>query len=156
MEYTYNSRLGPILIGYDDEYILSLRFDREQTQEYIHNQVIGRCIEQLNRYFDGSLREFDLPLNPEGTRFQKAVWKALNGIGYGQTATYGEIAAAIGNPKAARAVGGANNKNPIWIIIPCHRIIGSCGKMVGYGGGVDRKAALLSLEAGANSAPLQG
>ena len=94
----------------------------------------------------GRRREFQLPLAPKGTEFQQKVWKALLDIPYGETRSYGEIARAIGNPKASRAVGMANNRNPIAIIIPCHRVIGSTGKLVGYGGGLDKKEFLLNLE----------
>jgi methylated-DNA-[protein]-cysteine S-methyltransferase len=103
-------------------------------------------IRQLNAYFAGELQSFDLPLAPRGTPFQLGVWKRLCEIPYGETITYGELAARIGNPKASRAVGLANGSNPIPIIIPCHRVIGSSGKLVGYGGGLPRKEKLLSLE----------
>jgi methylated-DNA-[protein]-cysteine S-methyltransferase len=101
---------------------------------------------QLEEYFAGRLREFDLPLRPSGTQFQLRDWEALRAIPYGETRTYGQIAAAIGDPKASRAVGMANNRNPICIIIPCHRVIGAGGKLVGYGGGLDVKEYLLRLE----------
>lgn len=101
---------------------------------------------QLSEYFSGKRREFDLPLAPEGTPFQLAVWQALQTIPYGHTCSYGEIAEKIGNPKAARAVGMANNKNPISIIVPCHRVIGANGALTGYGGGIDIKKFLLEIE----------
>ena len=146
MEYMYKSKLGGLLISYNDEFILSARFDQEQTQPYVPNSVIYACIKQLDLYFDAKLKQFDLPLDPKGTDFQKAVWNELEKIPIGQTKTYGEIATAIGNPKASRAVGGANNKNPIYLIIPCHRVVGAGGDMTGYGAGVKRKLALLELE----------
>jgi O-6-methylguanine DNA methyltransferase len=103
---------------------------------------------QLREYFEGTRREFALALDPRGTPFQLAVWSALRNVPYGETRSYADIASAVGNPRAVRAVGGANNKNPLPIVIPCHRIIGSDGSPVGYGGGLDRKAYLLELEAG--------
>lgn len=103
---------------------------------------------QLEAYFAGELRDFDLELAPTGTPFQLQVWEALRAIPYGQTASYGEIARAVGQPGAARAVGGANNRNPIAIVVPCHRVIGSGGSLTGYGGGLGRKRRLLALEAG--------
>ena len=92
------------------------------------------------------LKEFDVPLDMQGTDFQKLVWKQLTAIPYGETWSYGEMAAAIGKPTASRAVGHANGRNPVSIIVPCHRVIGSSGRLVGYGGGLDRKRALLALE----------
>ncbi|MDR2166526.1 MAG: methylated-DNA--[protein]-cysteine S-methyltransferase [Clostridiales bacterium] len=146
MEYTYNSPIGPLLISYDDNFIRGAHFDREQTQETVQNPLILRAIEQLDQYFAGKLQDFDLPLKPAGTDFQRRVWAQLCGIAYGETRSYGQVAAAIGQPKASRAVGGANNKNPIIIMIPCHRVIGADGKLVGYGGGMERKIWLLDHE----------
>jgi methylated-DNA-[protein]-cysteine S-methyltransferase len=103
---------------------------------------------QLDAYFAGELRDFELALAPAGTPFQQEVWSALRAIPYGQTASYGEIADAVGQAGAARAVGGANNRNPIAIVVPCHRVIGASGSLTGYGGGLDRKRHLLALEAG--------
>jgi methylated-DNA-[protein]-cysteine S-methyltransferase len=104
---------------------------------------------QLEAYFDGRLTSFDLRLDPQGTEFQRLVWAALREIPYGQTVTYGQLAAALGRPAASRAVGLANGRNPISIIVPCHRVIGSDGSLTGYGGGLDRKRFLLDLEQGA-------
>ncbi|MCH2211138.1 MAG: methylated-DNA--[protein]-cysteine S-methyltransferase [Fuerstiella sp.] len=101
---------------------------------------------QLNAYFSGELMKFDLPLAPHGTSFQKKVWSALTEIPWGQTITYGELACRIGQPTASRAVGLANGRNPISIIIPCHRVIGKTGQLVGYGGGLNLKKVLLQLE----------
>jgi methylated-DNA-[protein]-cysteine S-methyltransferase len=101
---------------------------------------------QLEAYFAGRLTSFDLPLDPAGTEFQRLVWAALREIPYGQTVTYGQLAAALGRPAASRAVGLANGRNPISIIVPCHRVIGSDGSLTGYGGGLDRKRLLLDLE----------
>ncbi len=103
-------------------------------------------MDQLNEYFAGVRRDFDLRLDLEGTPFQQSVWQALLGIPYGETRSYGEIARAIGKPAAARAVGMANHNNPVSIIVPCHRVIGHDGRLVGYGGGLDVKTALLKLE----------
>ena len=103
---------------------------------------------QLTEYFAGARTEFDLPLRPAGARFQLQVWDALLKIPYGETASYGEIAREIGHPTAFRAVGAANGQNPIAIIVPCHRVIGSNGSLTGYGGGLPAKRALLDLEAG--------
>jgi len=108
--------------------------------------ALDECESQLDAYFKKELKEFCLPLKIAGTSFQLNVWKALLTVPYGQTNSYKNLAIRIGNPKAVRAVGGANNKNPISIILPCHRIIGSDGKLVGYGGGMDAKKYLLELE----------
>jgi methylated-DNA-[protein]-cysteine S-methyltransferase len=108
--------------------------------------------EQLEAYFAGELTEFDMPLAPRGSAFQLAVWRALLEIPYGETASYGEIAAAVGRPDAVRAVGTTNGRNPIAVIVPCHRVIGADGTLVGYGGGLPRKRQLLELEA-AHAAP---
>jgi methylated-DNA-[protein]-cysteine S-methyltransferase len=105
-------------------------------------------IEQLSAYFDGDLKEFDLPLTMRGTAFQQRVWQQLTRIPYGETWSYGELADALGNPKASRAVGLANGKNPVSIIVPCHRVIGANGSLTGYGGGLDRKRRLLDFERG--------
>ena len=104
--------------------------------------------QQLLDYFAGARRDFDLPLAAAGTDFQRAVWDALRSIPYGQTRTYGEIAAAIGRPRAVRAVGQANHVNPLPIFIPCHRVVGKSGTLTGYAGGLDLKGALLALESG--------
>ena len=105
--------------------------------------------EQLQQYFAGERTDFDLPLAPVGTPFQEEVWRALREIPYGETASYGELAARIGRPSAARAVGMANGSNPISIVLPCHRVIGASGNLTGYAGGVERKRFLLDLERGA-------
>lgn len=110
--------------------------------------LLKRCRKQLDEYFAGKRKAFDLPLGPKGTAFQQQVWAALLAIPYGETRSYGQIAAAIGRPKAVRAVGGANHLNPISIIQPCHRVIGADGSLTGYGGGLGRKEKLLQLERG--------
>jgi methylated-DNA-[protein]-cysteine S-methyltransferase len=107
---------------------------------------LGEAVRQLRAYFAGELQAFDLPLAPQGTPFQLAVWKHLCEIPYGETISYGELARRIGNPNASRAVGLANGSNPIPIVIPCHRVIGSNGKLTGYGGGLPIKDKLLGLE----------
>jgi len=110
------------------------------------NDIIDDTIFQLNKYFDGKLKQFTIPLNFTGTDFQIKVWNKLINIPYGQTKSYSEIAQLINNKKAVRAVGNANNKNPIPIIIPCHRVIGKNGKLVGYAGGLEIKQTLLAIE----------
>ena len=118
-----------------------LKFEKEEE-----TQLLKTAAEQLIDYLAGNRQTFDLPLDPRGTEFQKAVWKALLDIPFGEIRSYKQVAEAIGNPKACRAVGMANNKNPILIVIPCHRVIGSDGSLVGYGGGIDLKEKLLKLE----------
>jgi methylated-DNA-[protein]-cysteine S-methyltransferase len=107
---------------------------------------LAEPLRQIEAYFAGELTNFDLKLAPDGTDFQKRVWAVLSTIPYGETLTYGEVAKRIGQPTASRAVGAANGRNPISIIVPCHRVIGSSGKLVGFGGGVPTKSALLNLE----------
>ena len=108
--------------------------------------LLDRVADQLERYFAGSLQAFDIPFDLQGTAFQRAVWRALLAIGAGTTQTYGDIARAIGQPVAVRAVGAAVGRNPVSILVPCHRVIGSDGSLTGYAGGIDRKVALLQLE----------
>lgn len=121
----------------------------EETFGVPDAEPFGETIRQLDAYFARELEEFDLPMRLDGTAFQRSVWEQLRKIPYGKTCTYGELAEALGNPAASRAVGLANGKNPIGIIVPCHRVIGSTGSLVGYGGGVDRKRRLLTHERGA-------
>lgn len=109
------------------------------------------AMRQLGEYFVGKRKRFDLKVAPAGTAFQKQVWSTLGRVPFGKTASYGDIAAAIGNPNASRAVGLANGQNPIAIVIPCHRIIGTSGRLIGYGGGLERKQKLLNLESGVRS-----
>ncbi|WP_309049873.1 methylated-DNA--[protein]-cysteine S-methyltransferase [Streptomyces sp.] len=113
----------------------------------------GEVVRQLDAYFAGDLTAFDLPLHLEGTPFQRRVWSELLRIPYGETRTYGELAEALGTPTASRAVGLANGKNPVSIIVPCHRVIGAGGGLTGYGGGLDRKRRLLAFESGTLPAP---
>jgi methylated-DNA-[protein]-cysteine S-methyltransferase len=122
--------------------------DRRATREDLRDTaVLAEARNQLRAYFEGELTEFDLPLAVEGTAFQKKAWKELRRIPYGETISYGEQARRMGQPSAVRAVGSANGRNPISIIIPCHRVIGANGALTGFGGGIDRKRALLELEA---------
>ena len=140
--------VGTIQIICDEEGILGLEFGSEAPKEGLKKStdLIKKTVLQLNEYLIGERTEFDLPLKPEGTAFQKKVWEALCTIPYGQTRSYKEIAVQIGNEKACRAVGMANNRNPISIIIPCHRVIGADKSLVGYGGGLNIKVKLLNLE----------
>ncbi|AYO31647.1 MAG: methylated-DNA-[protein]-cysteine S-methyltransferase [Thermoanaerobacteraceae bacterium] len=110
------------------------------------SSINDKALEELLLYFDGKLKQFTVPLDMRGTDFQKKVWQQLLKIPYGKTASYGDIARAIGKPGASRAVGGANNKNPLPIVVPCHRVVGSDGSLVGYGGGLEIKKFLLRLE----------
>jgi methylated-DNA-[protein]-cysteine S-methyltransferase len=109
-------------------------------------QVLVETERQLGEYFEGKRREFSLPLDMRGTRFQRDVWEALLGIPFGETRSYGELAKLLGNPSASRAVGAANGRNPISIVVPCHRVIGSSGKLTGFAGGLEVKALLLGIE----------
>ena len=113
-----------------------------------HNALLIEAVRQLRAYFSGQLRSFDLPLDLVGTQFQRRVWQELTRIPYGQTRSYQELASALGEPKAVRAVGAANGANPVVIVVPCHRVIGAGGKLVGYGGGLPLKRRLLTLERG--------
>ncbi|OPJ54728.1 methylated-DNA--[protein]-cysteine S-methyltransferase [Clostridium chromiireducens] len=146
----YNTEIGKIGIEENGAAITKIFFINEDLQEDIseksETELIKEAIRQLNEYFQGKRNVFDLPLEPKGTEFQKRVWNALKEIPFGETKSYGDIAKIIGNEKAARAVGMANNKNPIPIIIPCHRVIGSNGKLIGYAGGLDIKEKLLKIE----------
>jgi methylated-DNA-[protein]-cysteine S-methyltransferase len=146
----YETALGPVGIAESGGAITYLFFEGEAFPEKEYEKketpILKKAGQQLKEYFEGKRREFDLPLAPDGTEFMHRVWKALQEIPYGETRSYKEIAAASGNVKACRAVGLANNRNPISIIIPCHRVIGSDGSLVGYGGGLDKKTYLLELE----------
>ena len=144
--YKYNSIIGDIFISADENSLLSVKFVNHNFIENKENKIIRQTIKQLDEYFNGKRKKFELPLNPKGTEFQKKVWLQLMNIPYGKTATYKDIATLIGNTNASRAVGNANNKNPIAIIIPCHRVIGSNNKLTGYAGGLDKKEKLLNLE----------
>lgn len=145
----YESPIGTLGIAEEDNKIIELILNcNEKLNGYDESESseLKRAVKQLTEYFQGERKKFELQLNPQGTEFQKKVWKALCDIPYGKTVSYKYIAEQIGNEKAVRAVGMANNKNPISIFIPCHRVIGKDGKLVGYGGGLKIKEYLLELE----------
>lgn len=139
------SPIGPLTVVSDGESIIALHFG-DQTQGLCSCPVLEQAATELGEYFAGARREFSVPLNAQGTEFQRSVWAALCEIPYGETASYAQIAVKIGNPAACRAVGSANHRNPLPIFIPCHRVIGKNGSMTGYAGGVSIKEFLLSLE----------
>lgn len=148
--YTYETAIGTIQLEATDAAITKLLFGAQPTAATkTETPLIKTAHRQLAEYLAGSRRVFDLPLSPQGTPFQKTVWTQLLKIPYGETASYGEIARMAGNPKACRAVGMANNRNPISIFIPCHRVIGADGSLTGYGGGLEIKRFLLELEGAA-------
>ncbi len=144
--------LGPVAVTSDEKGIRKIAFQQGKHPLRIEEhwqrdpKILNAARRQLKAYFSGELQDFDLMLAPAGTDFQQRVWRALRQIPYGHIVSYQDIAVAIGNPKACRAVGGANAKNPIPIIIPCHRVIGSQGQLVGYGEGLDIKKKLIDLE----------
>lgn len=142
----FDSLIGLIKVCGNEQGIASLDFVQQKDKIEMPNEIINEAIVQLNEYFKGTRKEFDLPVSLEGTDFQISVWDMLTTVKYGETATYKDIAKLVNNEKASRAIGGANNKNPVAIIIPCHRIIGSNGKLVGYAGGLDKKQWLLEHE----------
>jgi len=146
----YETDLGTIGIAETEGSVTHLFFSGEKFPENNYTiketPVLAEAAKQLAEYLNGTRREFSLPLAPSGTEFMQRVWKALQEIPYGETRSYKEIAAAAGNSKACRAVGMANNRNPISIFIPCHRVIGAGGDLIGYGGGLDKKSFLLDLE----------
>lgn len=147
--YYYETSIGRIGIAEEEGYITDVILEAHPFEEECiesETYLLKRAAKQLNEYLASERQNFDLPLKPDGTPFRKRVWDALCEIPYGETRSYKDIAKAIGNEKACRAVGGANNKNPISIFIPCHRVIGADGKLVGYGGGIDMKIKLLQLE----------
>ncbi len=149
----YKTVLGNIGIADNGSAITNLYFNRDSVAEdmiLIETDLIKKAFTQLEEYFCKNRKHFEIPLEPYGTEFMKSVWNELQDIPYGRTCTYGDIAEKIGNPKASRAVGLANNKNPIPIFIPCHRVIGKNGKLVGYSGGLDIKEKLLYLEGSTN------
>jgi methylated-DNA-[protein]-cysteine S-methyltransferase len=147
-----DSPLGPLLLAADAAGLRQILFvngrhpARPESSWREDRAPLSETIHQLQAYFAGELETFDLQLAPEGTPFQLEVWRRLCDIPYGETVSYGELAGRIGNPKASRAVGLANGSNPIPIVIPCHRVIGSNGKLTGYGGGLPIKEKLLALE----------
>lgn len=151
-----DSPIGPLTLVADGGKLAGLYMEvtRHQPADEIlgtavpagSDAVIAAAASQLQAYFAGQLTSFDLPLTLEGTHFQRTVWAGLRAIPYGQTISYGELARRIGQPAASRAVGLANGRNPVGIVIPCHRVIGANGSLTGYGGGIDRKRYLLALE----------
>ena len=149
----YDSELGKIKIEVEDKYIIGVNFvsDIDLPMDEINNEneksIISKCKNQLEEYFNGERKNFELEIKfIKGTNFQKCVWSELCKINYGETLSYKQVAERIGKPNAYRAVGGANNKNPIAIIVPCHRVIGKNGAMVGYADGIEKKEFLLKLE----------
>ena len=153
MLYTYmESPIGDLLLAGHDNALTLISFttgsrQRQPQSDWLKTeQPFVAAIQQLNAYFTGELTAFDLSLSPQGTPFQRAVWQALQTIPYGKTISYLELAKQIDKPRAVRAVGAANGANPLPIVIPCHRVIGSNGKLIGFGGGIETKAALLELE----------
>ena len=147
------SPLGPLFLAGTEDALTSIWLpsgrDRrlEPEPDWVESRApFAEAVRQLDAYFAGRLRQFDLRLAPKGTAFQRRVWQALLDIPYGETTSYGELARRIGRPAAFRAVGAANGQNPLSIVVPCHRVIGSNGQLVGYGGGLPAKSTLLALE----------
>jgi methylated-DNA-[protein]-cysteine S-methyltransferase len=154
MYYCYlETPIGELLLAGEQDGLAMIGFPkgtmrRDPEPQWIYNEKpLAEARRQLSEYFAGKRREFDLPLRLSGSEFQISVLEALRQIPYGETVSYGEIARRIGRPKAVRAVGAANGRNPIPIVVPCHRVIGSTGDLTGFGGGLDTKEALLRLEA---------
>ena len=148
-----DSPVGPLLLAASDDALVAIEFHRNRHPVKRHtnwregdNAVLRRTQRQLEEYFAATRRSFDLPLAPQGTPFQRDVWKTLARIPYGETWSYRDVALSIGKPDAVRAVGAANGRNPIPIVLPCHRVIGSDGALTGFGGGLPTKAFLLRLE----------
>lgn len=153
--YFYNTEIGRIMISEDGDGITGLSIISDNRMEIIHvkneydiqeTELIKEAAKQMTEYLKGNRMEFDLRLHPKGTDFQRKVWEALRTIPYGETRSYKQIACKVGNEKASRAVGMANHNNPIMLIIPCHRVIGANGNLVGFGAGLDIKEQLLHLE----------
>ncbi len=149
----YESPIGPLTLASNGEAITQLEFENPRYVLTQHprgaDKLLAQAMRELDAYFAGKLKAFTVPVAPQGTPFQRKAWAALQKIPYGATRTYGQQAAAIGAPAASRAVGAANGRNPIAVIIPCHRVIGSGGSLTGFGGGIERKKFLLDLEQGA-------
>ncbi|WP_024620239.1 methylated-DNA--[protein]-cysteine S-methyltransferase [Metaclostridioides mangenotii] len=147
--FVYETEIGELAIADNGKAITELYFKNKidvEGKNIEETELIKKAFNEFKEYLSGDRKNFDIPLEPEGTEFQLKVWEALKSIPYGETCSYKDIAKKVGSPKAYRAVGLANNKNPISIFIPCHRVIGSNGKLVGYGGGLDVKEFLLKLE----------
>ena len=146
---TMHSPLGLLTLAANDEALTGVWFDAPTQAHWVFSDahpVLCQARAELMEYFAGQRQTFDVPLQPQGTAFQQAVWAQLLTVGFGETSTYGALAAAIGKPKAARAVGAAVGANPLSIIVPCHRILGYNGNLTGYAWGLERKVALLKLE----------
>ncbi|HYK88197.1 MAG TPA: methylated-DNA--[protein]-cysteine S-methyltransferase [Acidobacteriota bacterium] len=155
MYYTYEqSPVGRLLLAGSSDALKWIHFETPQgpstpkSEWQYSDHHLTEVTRQRDAYFEGKLRTFDLPLEPDGTAFQKSVWQELLKIPYGETVSYAEIARRLSHPSATRAVGAANGRNPLPIVVPCHRVIGSSGKLTGYGGGIAIKEFLLSLERG--------
>ncbi len=145
--FTYLTPLGPMTVASDGTAVTHVLFGTHVLEgRAAPTELTNRTANELQEYLAGKRTAFDIPLAPAGTEFQRAVWKALQNIPYGQTRSYADIAAVVGNPQATRAVGSANNRNPIAVLIPCHRVVGSNGKLTGYAGGLALKQRLLDLE----------
>ena len=142
----YHSPVGDIQLEYEDGVVIALKNAEAGAKADAPSALSQQVFQQLDEYFAGRRETFDFPYRLHGTPFQEKVWEALKKIPYGETRSYKDIAEAIGHPKAYRAVGMANHANPIFIAIPCHRVIGTSGNLVGYGGGLAMKKALLDLE----------
>jgi len=147
VQYKFKSPVGTIYLCADSIGLTSLTTVK-QSVPLIKNPegILKQAVQELDEYFKGTRKSFDIPLNPKGTEFQLRVWNELNRIPYGETICYEELAKRIKNPKAVRAVGAANGKNPLWLIVPCHRVIGKNGSLTGYAGGISVKKKLLLLE----------
>ena len=143
---SFSSPLGFLILKSEGQSVTGITFSDNDIQEQSSCELLENCKEQLQNYFLGKTTSFDLPLSPEGTEFQQKVWAELLRIPYGETITYMELAVRLGDPKCIRAAGTANGKNPIAIVIPCHRVIGAGNKLTGYAGGIWRKKLLLELE----------
>jgi methylated-DNA-[protein]-cysteine S-methyltransferase len=160
VNYAYlETPIGTLLIAGDATAVHRITFPQrghaaKPEPEWQESQrgPVGEAVRQLNEYFAGKRAAFDLPLAPEGTAFQRSVWRQLQEIPYGETISYGELARRVGNPKASRAVGSANGANPLPIVIPCHRVIAGDGTLGGFGGGLPTKQMLLALELRASAA----
>lgn len=149
--YTYNTLIGNIVITEEDEKIIGVEFKESNLKikeniQIKQTKLIKRTNQQIKEYLEGTRKKFNIPINLKGTPFRLKVWNALLTIPYGETKSYQEIAKQVGSSKASRAVGMANHNNPISIIVPCHRVIGKSGKLVGYGGGLEIKEKLLEIE----------
>ena len=144
----YHSPIGWIEIQASCDAVTSLVFCDERKNDTCNGSVIpAECVRQLDEYFSGQRTEFDLPVKQAGTKFQQSVWNVLTDIPFGATVSYGFVAKMLNNPKSVRAVGAANGRNMVWIIVPCHRVIGADGSLTGYAGGLERKKWLLDHEA---------